>query len=218
MVWHGVKKRQRALGVLHGVKRIEWRAVQAQRLPAIAAAVDEIRIAFLDVRRIAQHPIAKVDGGRGGVDRAGESVLDHRRQIAAVVDMRVRKDDGVDGGSVEGQMAVLLVRLFAPALIETAIEQNPLAAGLYQVHGPGDSPGGAPKRYFHYPSESVMVSEELLAHDLKVIGHRKYVGDGICADFGEVLIGRVVDDAHQGHLAVLHNDVDGRHRLHGVPV
>src|SRR5580698_4905999 len=101
MVWHGVKKRQRLLGVLGAVKRLDGAAVEAQSLAMFAAAVDEIRIAFLDVRRIAQHPTAQVDGGGGGVDRPGESVLYQRGQITAVVDMRVRKNDGVDGGSVE---------------------------------------------------------------------------------------------------------------------
>src|SRR5580658_1506001 len=59
-------------------------------------------------------------------------------------------------------MAVLLIGLFAPPLIETAIEQDAFASGLDQVHGPGDRPGGAAKRYPHYPSERVMVAENYL--------------------------------------------------------
>src|SRR5580698_4536523 len=56
-------------------------------------------------------------------------------------------------------MAVLLVGILTPALIQAAIEQEAFSAGLNQVHGPGDGPGGAPKCYFHYPSERVMVSD-----------------------------------------------------------
>ena len=49
----------------------------------------------------------------------------------------------------EREMAVAIEGFLAPALIESAIEEEILAARFYVVHGAGYSPGGAPKSYLH---------------------------------------------------------------------
>jgi len=51
-----------------------------------------------------------------------------------VVDVRMREDDVVDRLGIDRQRAVLLERLLAVALVEPAVEQDPLAVRLDEMH------------------------------------------------------------------------------------
>jgi len=86
---------------------------------------------------------------REKMSRPVESVPDERRQIAAVVDMRVGEHHGINGSCTEGQVAVAMLGILAAALVEPAIEQVALAIDLQVVHGPGDRSGRAPECNFH---------------------------------------------------------------------
>ncbi len=138
-----------SLGVFLRVERSHRPVVAADGFAMLAAAVYEFRVLFLQERRIGEHRQAQIDGGGRGVDRALKSVLDQARQIAAVVDVRVREDDGVDRGRRKRKLAVARERLLAASLIETTVEQILPAAGLDMMHRPGDGLVGAPESEFH---------------------------------------------------------------------
>ena len=120
----------------------------------LLALIEKLGVLFVDVGGVAEHPVAQIDGGRSGVDRPREAVLDQSGEIAAVVDMSVRKDHRIDGGTGEWQLAVFAIGVFAAPLVEAAIEQIALAAGLHQVHRPGDTAGRPPERDFHYTASA----------------------------------------------------------------
>jgi len=50
--------------------------------------VQPARVSLLDTRGVAKHGVAQVGGGRGAVDRTGETALDQARDVARVIDMR----------------------------------------------------------------------------------------------------------------------------------
>jgi hypothetical protein len=76
VVIDGLEQRQRALGIRHGVERLDHFPVAAARH---ATLIEKLGVLFRNVGGVAQHPTAKVDGGGRGVDRAVESVLHQGR-------------------------------------------------------------------------------------------------------------------------------------------
>src|SRR5262249_14766295 len=75
----------------------------------------------------------------------GEALADERREVAAVVDVGVAEDDGVDLVRVEREVAVPLPGLLAAALVQAAVEQDLVVADLQQVHRAGHAAGGPPE-------------------------------------------------------------------------
>jgi hypothetical protein len=65
----------------------------------------------------------------------------------------VRQDHGVDAGGVKGEFPVADKSLLAGPLIQTAVQQQPLALNFNQVHGAGYGPGRAPELYVHSDSD-----------------------------------------------------------------
>ena len=149
----GLKKRQGPLGIGHRIKRLHQAVFEPGSLAMFQAVIQELGVVFLNVGRVAQHPVAEIHGGGSGINRAGESVFRQRRQVAAMVDVRVRKDDGIHRRAGKRQMAVLVVGVFATALVKAAIQKDPLAARLQQMHGTRDSAGRTPKCELHRFSE-----------------------------------------------------------------
>ena len=60
-------------------------------------------ILFLNVGRIGQHQRAQLLGARRAEDPAPKASGHQPRQVAAVIEMRVRQHDAVDGRGVERQ-------------------------------------------------------------------------------------------------------------------
>lgn len=81
---------------------------------------------------------AEVARGGRGVDGAGKTLLDEQRQAAGVVDVGVRKDDGVEGGGVEGKLPVTRGGLNAAALEHAAVEGDVFAGSFDQMKRTGD--------------------------------------------------------------------------------
>ena len=107
--------------------------------------VDEAGVAFRDVRGVAQHGIAEIDGGGISVDWAVEAVPNEQWQVATMVDMRVRQHHRVDGARGEGKFTIDSLGFFTAALVHAAIEEDALAFGFEKVHGSGDGLGGSVK-------------------------------------------------------------------------
>ena len=152
MVSHRLKQRQRALGVLGRIQRHHVAVFEADRFAVLMALVQKLRVFFLDVSGVAQHPVAEVDRRRSRVNRAVEAVLHQRGQVAAVVDVGVRKDHRIDRRAGHRQVAILCVRLLAPPLVEPAIERVSPTARFHQMHRAGDRPRRAPECDLHRPT------------------------------------------------------------------
>src|SRR5690606_12186182 len=70
-------------------------------------------------------------------------------EVAAVIDVRVREDDGVQAAGIKGEAAVADKRLFPRALVQPAVEQYTPAVDLQKVLRSRDCLGGAVKVDFH---------------------------------------------------------------------
>jgi hypothetical protein len=115
--------------------------------------VDELRVRLLDARRISKHDAAQIPRGRGAGDAPLKAVLHQRRDVPRMVDMRVGEDHGVHPAGIERQVAVTLVRLAPPALVEPAIQQQPDAVEFQQVLRSRDGAGRSPEEDAHrFPS------------------------------------------------------------------
>ena len=136
----GLEPRQRFGGVLFGVER------QRRLMLAIAALVGELRVFFLQVRGVGQHQPAQIGGAAGAMHRALESLRDQPRQPAAVIDVRVREDDGVDRLGRDRQRRPVAQAQLLQALEQPAVEQDSLAIDFEEVLGAGHRAGGTEKR------------------------------------------------------------------------
>ncbi len=83
-VVHRTKPSQGLAGVAHQVQRLEGTLALAP-----AATVHEPDIGFLDVSRVGQHVLAQVPGSGRAEDLSPEAAAHQRRQVSAVVDVRV---------------------------------------------------------------------------------------------------------------------------------
>jgi hypothetical protein len=86
------------------------------------------------------------------VDVAPETVARQRRDVAAVVNVRVRKQERMDAARLEPKSAVPFVEFLAPSLKQAAIQQEGFASGFHTVFGSGHAPHCAEKLYFHQTS------------------------------------------------------------------
>ena len=103
------------------------------------------RVFFLDVRGIRQHERAEIAGARGAEDAAAKTSGHEAGQIAAVVEVRMREDHGVDPGRIDRQRGpVAQAQLFEP-LEEPAVDEHAVIAQVEQVLGAGDGARGAEK-------------------------------------------------------------------------
>ena len=76
---------------------------------------------------------AQIDGGGRRVNGAAEAAFHQVRQIAAVIDMRMREDDGVDRAGIEGQIAVAVLGCLQTAMTDDQIpaqDQNIVVGAL----------------------------------------------------------------------------------------
>ena len=135
---------ERVFGVVHRVERDD-------RLEALAVGllVQVGGVLLLDVRGVAQHDRAERGRGGRGVDRAAVALARERGQVAAVVDVRVGKDHGIETADVEREAAVDLARLLAAALEQPAVAQDPRAVDFEEMLGAGHRVHAAEKMDFH---------------------------------------------------------------------
>ncbi len=113
-----------------------------QRTPARGIApVERGHFGFLDAAGVRQHIGAQVDGAAGGPDRAAKAAACELGYEAAVVDMRVRQQHGIDVGGDERKLAVVqLLQRFRP-LEQSAVDQQTSGRGLEQVTRAGHGAG-----------------------------------------------------------------------------
>jgi hypothetical protein len=83
-VFHWAEVTGNLLGIFHGVQRFDRRFATFGTL-----LVDEYRIRFLNMPRIAQHDVCQVNRGLRSEYRPAKIMFHQMRQVAAVVDMRM---------------------------------------------------------------------------------------------------------------------------------
>jgi hypothetical protein len=112
-------------------------------------AAEELRVVLLDVRRVGEHDGGQIARGRRTPDSLVVAFAREQRQPARVIHVGVTQDDGADLVHRQRESQVLGLRLPAPPLEETTVEEDGLAVGSDDVAGPGDLAGGAGEFYFH---------------------------------------------------------------------
>ena len=125
------------LGVLLGVKR------QCRTVFGVAVFVGKVGILFLNVPTVWQQDAAQITCARRAVDFALKAISCQEWQVAAVVQMGVRQNDGVDVfGWGRARVPIAQAQLFV-ALKQTAIDQQLFAVVLNAVFGTRDGVGTA---------------------------------------------------------------------------
>ena len=115
-------------------------------------AVGKVGLFLLQVTGVGQQDGAQFRRGRRAVDRAGEALSCQQRQVAAVVQMGVGEDDGVDVGRWHWQGRPVAQAQRLVALEQAAIDQQALAAVGHQIFGAGDRVGRTEKLELHGPN------------------------------------------------------------------
>ena len=110
---------------------------------AEAALVGELRVFLLQVRRVGQHQPAQIERAASAMHRPLKPCDDQARQPAAVIDVRVREDDGVDGLGRDRQRRPVAKAKFLQPLEQSAVEQDPLAVNFEEVLGAGHGARGS---------------------------------------------------------------------------
>jgi hypothetical protein len=120
-----------------------------RRVVLRALAVQVLGVVRLDVRAVEEEDSAEVARGVGRVDRAVESILAERGDIAAVVDVGVGENETVDAGGIDGEHSIPLRCLLPSPLKEAAIEEYPPPGRLDEMHRAGDLARPAVKGDLH---------------------------------------------------------------------
>ena len=102
----GLQQVQRALRIVQRVERLR------RMMLRVAVAVREIGFFLLQPRAVAQHDVAEFGRGRRAVHRPAEPFARQHRQIAGMVDVRVREHDRVERVGCDRQRNQLRSRRF----------------------------------------------------------------------------------------------------------
>jgi len=104
---------------------------------------------LLDVGGVVEHDFGDVESRRSAEDGAGETGFDESGEIAAVVDVGVREDDGVEVAGVAGELFVFLSCFGSVSLKESAVEEEAELSAFDKVLAAGDFLGGPVKGDLH---------------------------------------------------------------------
>ncbi len=93
---------------------------------------------LVELAGVEQDERRQLDRAGGGVDGAAISALDQQRQQAAVVEMGMGQEDGVEIGRMEGERDAIADRFVRAALEHPAIDEDLCPLGDEQVLRAGD--------------------------------------------------------------------------------
>jgi len=105
-------------------------------------------VLFLEVRGILEEDGGEFDGGWIGEDRAAIAVTNEAGKPAGVVEMRVGKDDVIDGCRFDRERLPVALLEIVGALKESAIDKQAFACGFDEIFGTGDTACGAEEGEF----------------------------------------------------------------------
>ena len=141
VIFAGVNKLRHPLGVGHGIQGLLLRPAG----PAVLA-VFILGVALLDVGGILEHDAHELSREPGGENTALEAVFDEHGHPAGVVDVGVGDEHIVDAARGKGQGAVVHL---VPALLQSAVDEDALAAYLQTMAAAGDALVSAEKTQLH---------------------------------------------------------------------
>ena len=104
---------------------------------------------LVELARVEQDERGQLDGAGGGVDRSFVPVLDQQRQQAAVVEMGMGQQHGVEIGRIEGERDAVADRFVRAALEHPAIDEDLGPLGDEQVLRAGDGRRAAEEGDLH---------------------------------------------------------------------
>src|ERR1019366_8143946 len=96
------------------------------------------RLVGLNLRGVGEHDRHQIVRCRRAIDRPGETLANQVRQVAAMINVGMAQEDGVDIGGREGEMEVALVDLLATAEHQAAVEEDSRVGGFQEMHRAGD--------------------------------------------------------------------------------
>jgi CheY-like chemotaxis protein len=131
---------QRVLACVQRQRRVVFRQL---------VGVEVLGFLFEQVARIGEQDAAEVERGRRAVHRAVETLPCQQRQIAAVVDVRMRQHDGVDVHRRQRQGSPIAQSQRLVALEQPAIDQQTTLVRAQQVFRTGDGVGRPEKLQVH---------------------------------------------------------------------
>jgi hypothetical protein len=135
-----------------GVERVDHRIEGRIELlgPAPQCALRVTTVLFLvEMRRIQHHEPCQLAGGLRRDDLPAEAALHQEGQPAAMVEMGMRQEHAIERCGVESERSGIVLVELATALEQPAIDQDAAAAGLDEMAGTRDAPGGAVERELH---------------------------------------------------------------------
>ena len=83
--------------------------------------------------RVRQHYGRQITGGRGGVNRAGKTVLNQLGQQTAMVNVGVGKQYEINFGGIKGKRGIVVFFQLFIALKHTAINEKTAAFVFQQI-------------------------------------------------------------------------------------
>src|SRR5690349_2804472 len=95
--------------------------------------VREVGVLLLQVAGVGQQDFTKVDSRRRRQYRPDETALYQQRQIARMVDMGMRENDGFNAARIDRQRRPVLETQRFEALKQAAVDQNSTLAVVEQI-------------------------------------------------------------------------------------
>jgi hypothetical protein len=103
-------------------------------------------VLFLNARRVRKDQGAQLSSAGGAEDRSAKPLGDKPRQVTAVIEVRVRQNDGIDSRRVDRKRPPIPIPQLLETLKETAVDQNSAIIHVEQMLRAGDGTGGPKKR------------------------------------------------------------------------
>ena len=127
-------------------------------------------VLLLQLRGVVENDLGDLASGVNAVNRPAKSSLDEERKAAAVVEMAVREEDGVDLAGLEREGFPVELRDLPAALEQAAVDEDAAAAGLDAVTAPGDGEGGSCAEELHVRVPTAMPAAR--ARRLAIVSER----------------------------------------------
>ncbi len=131
--------RNRAERVGLRVERQCWRVLRV-RVP-----IGVLRVFLLDTARVRQHDATEILRAGRAEDAAAETLRDETRQVTAVIEVRVRQDDGRNVRGLDRKVEPVTLAKFLEPLEQPAVNQHARGTSVEQMFGASDGAGGAEK-------------------------------------------------------------------------
>ena len=132
---------QRQLGVLGGVQGLHHGTACT-----LALLVGPLGVALLNVGAVHQHDVHQLGGQPGGIHLTGVAHFIKERNSSGVVDVGMGGEHIIHLAGMERQLVVVDL---IPALLQAAVDEDALAAGLQTMTAAGNGTGSTIKRQLH---------------------------------------------------------------------